>query len=148
MTGRMNAMDDQIVRRIIGYKKLVGRFGQWPSFHDTEVVSIRLDRDQGEALTSPVATFSIHVFNLNVAPDHIDRNNSVATLCFRDIEFFKMSDFNHQNAILDLIISDRLVERLKRRSFVVIFRLASGAEWSFECGEIEVLSVEAFKPSI
>jgi len=61
---RMNAMDDQILSRIAGHEKLVETFGQWPSFHDMEVVSLRLDRDQGEALTSPMATFSIHVFNL------------------------------------------------------------------------------------
>jgi hypothetical protein len=145
-TGRVSTMDNKILKRVIGNGKLVTRFGQWPSFHDTEVVSIRLDRDRGEALTGPLATFVIHLFRVEVAPDHPERSNSLVTLGFRDIEFLKLSDFNNQNALIDLDISERFVERLKRSSFVVVFKMAQGTDWSFECGEIEVLSVEPFEP--
>ena len=45
-----------------GHEKLTEIFGRWPSFHDSEVISIRLERRGRDKWEEPVAYVSVHVF--------------------------------------------------------------------------------------
>jgi hypothetical protein len=137
---------EEIYKSVLGYEKLVRSFGCWPSFHDSEIVSARLDRDQGDPFKGPVLTVAVHLFRLEAAPEASDRNNTLTTICFRELEKFMMSDFNHQNAVEGLVLTSRYSERLRRQVFGVHFLPGFGMDCSFECGEIEVLSVEPFTP--
>lgn len=137
---------EALYKAIIGHEKVTNSFGHWPSFHDSEVVSVRLDRDEGKICTGPVLTVSIHLFRLEVAADDPNRNNTVTTVQFREVEELKMTDFNHQNAISDLVLFQTHSDRLKKDIFAVEFRPGFGMSCSLKCGEIEVLSVEPFTP--
>jgi hypothetical protein len=139
---------NDIYRLIHGHEQIVDRFGKWPSFHDSEIISLNLDRDDGKALTGPILTLSINLFRLEVAPNHADRRNTKATLKFSDVENMNLAEFNHQNAISDFVISKQYSERLKRDIFNVELKPGFGVRCQFQCSKIEVLSVEPFTPRL
>jgi hypothetical protein len=45
--------------QVKGSEKLLSRFGVWPSFHDSEVVSFSMVRDEGQPLFSPALIFAL-----------------------------------------------------------------------------------------
>ena|SRR5215831_12962360 len=135
-----------LYERIIGYEKLAAVYGHWPSFHDSEIVSIRLDRDAGQPLTGALLTVWWHVFRIEVAPDHPQRDDRLVSIVFRKIEDLHLTDFNHQNAIIDFTLSCRYSSRLRRDTYAIQFKQGFGVDCSFECGEMEILSVEPFTP--
>jgi hypothetical protein len=137
---------ERIYTLIKGYEKLNQRFGRWPSFHDSEIVTIHLNRDAGQPLTSPVIRITIHIFQIEVSPDDPNRNDSLATIVFRDVDNIKLSGFNHQNPIGDFGFFKTHSERLGRDIFNVTFKPCSSFDCSFECGEIEIESVVPFIP--
>ena len=49
-------------KKIEGYENVLQAFGYWPSFHDGEILMLRLDRrDKGdEGYYSPIMEFIIH----------------------------------------------------------------------------------------
>lgn len=139
-------MEDIPYNFIVNHERVTHSFGHWPSFHDSEVVSIRLDRDQGRDLTGPMVTMVFFLFRLEVAEEDPRRNKTLTTLQFRDVENLKLSDFNHQNAINGIALSRYFCERLKCEVFGVKIAPGFGLESSFQCREIEVLSVEPYVP--
>jgi len=137
---------EQTYKGIVGHEKLLERFGHWPSFHDAEVISVRLERDRGEPLTGPVLTFVFHLFRIEVAPDDPARDNTVTSICFREVESLRLFDFNHQNAISGLAIATSYCQKLSGPIFSVEIKPGFGLSCSFSCTQIEVLSVEPYKP--
>jgi hypothetical protein len=137
---------NDLYKNIVGYEKITRMFGRWPSFHDAEVISVSADRDEGKDFTAPVITVVIHLFDLNVAPNDPQRNNTLTKLRFRGVEDFKISDFNHQNAISALVISREYSERLKSEVYNVEFKKGFGMFCSFQCSNIEIVSIESFVP--
>ena len=47
---------------VTGHERLTEIFGRWPSFHDSEVISIRLERRGRDQWEGPVAYVSVHMF--------------------------------------------------------------------------------------
>jgi hypothetical protein len=127
---------------IIGHEKLTAIYGQWPTFHDAEIVSIHFDRGEGRPLNSPSITVLIHVFRIDVTPDASNRDDRIAALHFRGVESVRLCYFNNQNSILGFGFLQHYCERLRRQVFDVEIPAASGAEFSFQCNAIEVLSIE------
>ena len=130
---------------IVGSQKLTDIFGQWPSFHDAEIMELRLWRgdvrpgDWDDRNVFPVVTAKFHVFIENPSSHH-----TLTTLRFEDVDDFRMEGFNHQNAILELSIHIH-----PRGTFgdgqdlppylVVQFKPAFGMGASFRCFRIEVV---------
>jgi hypothetical protein len=47
---------------VTGHEQLTAIFGRWPSFHDAEVLSVRLERDGRDRWESPALYAKVHVF--------------------------------------------------------------------------------------
>jgi hypothetical protein len=134
-----------IISLIDGSDKVTSIFGRWPSFHDSEVVSLAFDR------AGPSITSDIHVFEMTseISPTghYICRNHCVAKLRFLQVDEIQFEGFNHQNALMGLIIRDGSHREMERIKFEVSLDGAYGVDLSFVCSGIEVLAVTPGIPS-
>ena len=118
-------------------------FGEWPSFHDAEIVSMRLER-------GPLAPFleaAIHVFKMTSEIDpqgfYILTNHTLATIRFSGIVHCELEGFNHQNAIDGLGV--RQVSDGEGR-FAVRMLANNGCDACFNCDSIAVVDATPFVP--
>ncbi len=85
-----------------GAQAVVTFFGKWPSFHDAEVVSISLKRND-------ICRFSIHTFTITSELDRSGRyqttNHGIVTFEIAEIHSLLLKDFNEQNVLSGLEIS-------------------------------------------
>ena len=131
---------------ITGTEKLIRIFGKWPSFHDSEVVSINLVRDEGREFTGPVATIVMHIFNIDVPIDHPERRNSLVTMVFFQVGALKLSGFSHQNAISKLVVTESYSDQYKQNMLDVSLCPGTGFDCTFRCSRVEISAVEPFIP--
>lgn len=89
-------------------------FGKWPSFHDAEVVWLRLDRE-GQTLG----------------------------LLFRQVEGLDLGGFNEQNVLFELTITEASGDS-GQPQFDVVFWPCYGVSAAFSCRSVSVLSVTPF----
>ena len=88
---------------IEGYKAVIARFGQWPSFHDGEVHRIVLDRMSRSLAGSYSPSVEIHLRGWIMGPEVTEEgfykrnNDSVVHLLFEDIFNLELEGFNQQN---------------------------------------------------
>jgi hypothetical protein len=143
MTEEATAM--KATERILGAKKLTEVFGSWPSFHDAEVVWVRLDRRPFGEGYGPTAEALIHTFEMTseVGSDgfFVLRNHVLVHVRFHGVVELQLAGFNHQNAIFGLSITDLCERQYEHIHFQVEIDPAHGIEASFQCREIEIVSV-------
>ena len=91
---------------VTGHERLTEIFGCWPSFHDSEVISIRLERRGRDQWEGPVAYVSVHVFEgyrkAERSAEVKWRNHTIVTFRFATVVDISLNGFNQQNAIQDL----------------------------------------------
>jgi hypothetical protein len=135
-----------------GNQILTSIFGEWPSFHDAEVIDVQLWRgdvkpgEWDDSNVFPVLTVKVRILEATQPGATGDSGRDVlATLRFHDVDDVKIEGFNHQNAILGISIVQR--ERGKFASgedlppdLVVIFEPAFGVAASFRCRRAEILA--------
>jgi hypothetical protein len=141
------------MKKVRNSEALADIFGYWPSFHDAEVVEVRVNRGdsldaQGE-VRKPTLEADIHVFETT---DEVTeegfyalRKHTLATLAFRGIDELKLDGFNHQSVLFGLglhDISDRQLEVLKWR---VSFDSSFGLAATFMCEEIVMVRAVPFR---
>jgi hypothetical protein len=131
---------------IDGAEQLVAVFGYWPSFHDAEVLWLRLDRrSAGEGSYGPTLEALIHAFEMTpeVGPDgyYVLRHHVLVHLQFREVVELRLDGFNHQNALSGLDLTDLQERQMERVRWAVRFDSTFGAEASFQCLAVEVVSV-------
>jgi hypothetical protein len=84
-----------------GATALIERFGLWPSFHDAEVVSLRLNR-------SGASTLTVHLFRmtsqLNERGHYVCDLHTLVTFSFGEILGMNLMHFNNQNVLSGLAI--------------------------------------------
>src|SRR5687767_10468322 len=103
-------MENQVnpVDVVTGHKELTDLFGDWPSFHDAEVLDLRLHRRGPDEWESPILEADIHLFkgrrNQSVPPGIEWYDHTVVTMRFTLVVGLELYDFNHQNAIFDFIL--------------------------------------------
>ena len=127
-------------RADIANSQLILDNGDWPNFHDAEMHQINLwrgdIRPDDNVWVGPQieATFELCALQYPY----------LATLRFYDCESVRLADFNHQNAIYDLIFEYR-PRGVNRRGeslplfIAVTFEQAFGARLTFLCMRIEAL---------
>jgi hypothetical protein len=115
-------------------------FGEWPSFHDAEVISIEIQR--GETPGEYADLFaSVHVRrytpeNVGTAQFEMEKtHDALISLRFRRIAELSLSGFNHQNVIDELV----LLEEGARVQ--VTFESIFGVECEFSCAQVGVVAV-------
>jgi len=132
--------------KIEGAAALEAIFGYWPTFHDAEVLAVRLDRGApDDSHTGPRLEAEVYVFEMTdqlEADGHYRlQKHALVTLGFVGIDNLTLTDFNHQNALGAIglqDISDRQLERLK---WHVHFVGSFGMTASFLCDQVEVVGV-------
>ena len=137
-----------------GHEKLTEIFGRWPSFHDAEVLGIRLDRRGSDEWEGPVVFVSVHVFEGYREDEHSKevkwRKHTVVTFRFSRVVDISLLDFNQQNAIWNLTFETGQPEYEASTwvgpAYRVTFQPCFGVSFSFVCGSAEVDSVERTCP--
>ena len=137
---------------VLGSEKLVASFGSWPSFHDSEILSVHLDRADNESDAGPMLTIQFHLVQGCANTGHVDgvrgESNTLVTLAFVNITDLQLFAFNHQNAIFDLVLSDDGVhpDTPNLRAIRVGLQASYGASGSWLCSSIRVLEVISGRP--
>lgn len=138
------AMTSDVQLLIEGTQKVIKVFGAWPSFHDAEVMNVKLDRGANvPTLETRIYIFSMIRSTLN--PTHFEfANQNVVTLIFERIILLKLEDFNHQNSIDGLEI---VASSTGRRRLEVFMDGSNGCDIHLECDSIRVTSIAPWQPS-
>lgn len=134
---------------ISGTEELVAVFGRWPSFHDSEVVTLRLERDGPGEFDGPELLVTFHLFEGRADPSRESgvswHNHVLATLRFVRVSELEILGFNHQNAVFDLRI-ERIAESRSGLLRVTI-ESAFGVAATFVCAAVCVTNVERRAPA-
>ena len=134
---------------IPGAERLVRVFGRWPSFHDAEVVDLRLERRGRDDFEGPVLLARFHLFRGRKDPSRAGgvrwEDHTLATLRFGCVHHLSIAGFNHQNAILDLHIETLEAGAHPASPSLPAYRVAFepsfGVGASFLCASVEVVDV-------
>ena len=115
-------------------------FGEWPSFHDAEVLSIETRRgDAPGEYADLFASINVRRYtpaNVGTAQFEMEKtHDALISLRFRNISELRLSGFNHQNVIDDLVFLEE-GERVR-----VIFESIFGVECAFCCKQVGVVSI-------
>lgn len=133
--------------RIQNSEALTSVFGALPSFHDAEVVRLRLDRS---GISRPELEADIHIFEMTseVTPEGFYklRHHTLATLLFKGIDSLAIDAFNQQNVLRELELKDISDRQLDVLKWEVVFEPSSGLGAHFLCEAITVLRAEPFEP--
>jgi Immunity protein 50 len=138
------------VLQISNSEALESRFGAWPSFHDAEVLGVRLDsgdRSDGR----PRLELDIHVFAVEgQRPDggfnFVD--HTIATLEFTGIDDIRLDGFGPQNVLDDLVLHDLGPRALTAAAIQVELSSNNGLGGAFRCEEMTVLAAEPYVPGV
>jgi hypothetical protein len=130
--------------KIPGAEKVVEIFGHWPSFHDAEILWLRLDRRDPQGGAGPVLEFAVHCFEMTdqVAPSghYVLRKHTLVHFRFREVSDLRIEEFNQQNAIFGLEIVNEADESWERGYFKVSVDPSFGIGSSFHSVYPEVVS--------
>ena len=132
-----------------GAEPLIAIFGRWPSFHDAEVVRLTLDRASGgDGTAGPSLTVDVYVFeagpDVNESGVYVLRHETLVSLRFLEVDQLDIQDFNQQNVIEDLSITDISDRHPERSGYEVRFATSFGMVATFLCADAEVLSVRSW----
>jgi hypothetical protein len=121
---------------IINADKVLARFGEWPHFHDMEVVSVHMDRRGADA---PWIEFVIFTWNYTgrIAPEGYYEQSKHSLIRFRcdRVTANQFDDFNHQNVL------DGLEFRQEGESITVRLPSIYGVGGSMGCCRVSVVDV-------
>lgn len=127
---------------------LIDRFGYWPSFHDAEVVRARFERDGEDA---PFLECVIYVFEMTKEVDEKGfyelKNHTLVTLRFCDIDVEHFNDWNTQNVLFGLEISEiQRTDRMKGQDkrMQVEMNSSYGCQAKLTCSAIKILGAEDY----
>ena len=141
---------NKIVSRIVGAEKLMKVFGYWPSFHDAEVISFKLERSNDEESPLPTITLVLEAWELtsevNAQGFLVCNKHTHVTMKFTAADEIDLAGFNHQNAIFGLRLELKPDEAQMDEVFIVILEPAFGLGGQFECRGIEVVEAVPFIP--
>jgi hypothetical protein len=114
-------------------------YGGWPSFHDSEVVAIRVHRSLTLVGGAPTLEADIHVFLAREVQGRIcfDKH-AVITLGFSDVVGLELSEFNQQNVLWNLEFEETGIRESPHRC---LFSSSHGVECRFEFSSALVVAL-------
>jgi len=126
---------------VIDSAKVTARFGDWPHFHDMEVVSIFLDR---RAPTGPIVEFTVFAWSYTgrLAPEGHFEQQLHSLILFRcdRVAANNLEGFNHQNVL------DGLNFAADGDSVRISFPSIYGVGGFIDCARVRVLDVKVATP--
>lgn len=125
-------------------------FGFWPSFHDSEVISINLHRSLHGKEKGPFLTACFYAFQMTSEVDEKSFykliKHCVIELEFENVESVELDEFNHQNA-LDGVEFSNTTNFLGKPAISVVFNSAYGVGFDLKCSKVRVVSLTPGKPA-
>ncbi|MET0027611.1 MAG: Imm50 family immunity protein [Candidatus Thiodiazotropha sp.] len=115
-------------------------YGEWPSFHDAEIMQITLKRGEKPGKYANLAA-DINLYytkNINVGTSQYETvriKDNVISFEFYGVDNVNLEGFNHQNVIDELHIKE------DNTGFSVEFESIFGVQTSFQCEDIVVLGM-------
>lgn len=129
---------------IQGAEKLIERFGAWPNFHDSEVMSIVLERHSGD----PCAELLLHAWQKS---SEIDGGGAYVLKCHTLVRFrlegiveSELSGFNNQNVLFDLLFEQ--IDNNGMPGVRVSLESSYGLGGSMTCRQVIIVDVEPCDP--
>lgn len=133
----MSPSPEMEIQAIENHQAVLQRFGRWPSFHDSEIHSILLDRDGPDG---PYLEMRVHFFtrqrNLDEEGRYLLDKQAMITIRFSGVESEEIVGFNEQNAVFNLHM------RAEQDRIGVAIYSSYGCAGSFTCRRVAVKSVE------
>lgn len=114
-------------------------YGDWPSFHDAEIISLILKRCTASKTAN--ATLELNYYEVTTENEGtaefevVKTKNSIIKFLFDGLIESSIEDFNHQNVIDEMTFSE--AEGVTHVEIIGTF----GAEIQISCKSVEVLSV-------
>ena len=85
-------------------ERVVSHFGYWPTFHDAEVLWIRLDRQSSDLGGPPTLDAALYAFEMtdrvDVSGHYVLQKHALVQFRFSGVVESTIDGFNHQNALL------------------------------------------------
>jgi hypothetical protein len=99
----MDRVDFEEHKEIDNAKLVIDHFGYWPTFHDSEIISIIIQRTLDKATSSA----TLRVYSFEMTDQMVGGHDQLVKHCFFDVEITdliktEIDGFNHQNAVLAL----------------------------------------------
>ncbi len=96
-------MDFEEQKEIENANLVIDHFGYWPTFHDSEVISIKLER----TLNKEHSSVQLKLYSFEMTSEVVNGFYKSIKHCYIDFEFLhlnkiELDGFNHQNAVLSL----------------------------------------------
>lgn len=119
-------------------KKMIDYFGDWPSFHDAEILRVGLDREH--------CSCQLEIYFFKTSSEKDSQGNYKQTahcrilLQLEEIELLELADFNYQNVIAGLSI-ERFEELIR-----VTLHPSYGLFGKIHCRAVVLKSVEPVPP--
>jgi len=139
-------ISSEVLTKIFSNELLVEHLGQWPTFHDFEVISIVLERAPWPNTARQDLRATFFAFDINKKPTDSERKQALVEILFEEILKLHIEGFNHQNPItgLSIVMSNKQADNCK-------FQVQWGGtrldhKVSFSCNRISVLRVIDLNP--
>ncbi|MFN0207061.1 MAG: Imm50 family immunity protein [Planctomycetota bacterium] len=133
---------------IPGADNLIKVFGRWPSFHDAEVVRFLIERVKPFG-AGPGIVADIHVFEMTdqVAADgtYIRKHDSLVSFRFAGVDQVVLENFNNQNVLWDLAITDIRDRQIEDLKYEINFASSFGIGAHFLCREVMIERVRPWE---
>lgn len=84
-----------------GVQELIGWFGHWPSFHDTEILEVHLSRDNDSQIILEVSESGPET---DEDGHFIIHHQAIVRFILSEITELFLSNFSEQNVISDLVV--------------------------------------------
>jgi len=131
---------------IKGSEKLFAALGEWPTFHDAEVVLFSVERALPVKVGYNIARLVIHLRRYASIGEGTSNYQMVLTknvltkFVFSSACNLELSDFNHQNVINSFTVSP--IQTDEPANLAVNLESIWGVGGSFHCSAVELESVE------
>ena len=137
---------------IEGSEGILDLYGEWPLFHDSEILSVNLDRGKTEGNYGPTVTIKIHGFQMTNEIDEQGQYKTVkhAQIVFQFydvVEFELTHGFGTQNPLWGVSVEDIRSHQLEGINYSVGFGAHLNCDIEFKCASITVKSVDEGIPS-
>jgi uncharacterized protein (TIGR02246 family) len=134
-----------VEEKIKNVEILIKEFGKFPTFHDSEVSQIVLDRGDRKTNTPPSLLARIHLMKVvdkDAKTGELFWGEHLVTMRFSDVEDLDLLGLNQQNVLFDLLINELPETALNKPKFEILFESSYGGGAEFKCSEIVVESLE------
>jgi hypothetical protein len=131
-------------------QRLTSIFGRWPSFHDSEVHRVVLDRSR---TAGPSLEVTIHLFevtpDLTPAGTYVLNHHTLVTIRFDEVVLELLGGFNAQNVLARLELTPIAHSQIDPLEFPssrlqVVMESSYGMTAQFECAAAEITEVRPY----